>query len=99
MQVPQHAILRADEGLMPTKRLISLGLVGALHIARLYAIVTGLAQKYAKAIPAVLQATIVETEAPQEQQLVPPKPQLETPPTEPTIAPPDFVIETQSVAP
>src|SRR6185369_3341236 len=51
------------------------------------------------AIPAVLQATIVEPTAPQERELVQPKPKMETPPTEPTIAPPDIVIQTPSQAP
>jgi protein TonB len=83
---------------MSPKRLTSIALVGALHIALIYAIVTGLAQRFVKHLPPVLQATIVDTAPQEKQEIVPPKPKMEQP-TDPTLTPPDIVIDTQSAAP
>ncbi len=100
MQRPQHGILAANATTMSPKRVISLGLVGLLHVGLIYAVVSGLAVKFVKHIPPVLQATIVEeTVTPEKQQMMPPKPQMEQPAVPNTIAPPDIVIDTNSEAP
>jgi len=98
LQRPQHVLVATPDTAMSPKRIVSFALVGALHIALIYAIVTGLAQRIVKHIPPVLQATVIETVQPEKHELVVPKPAMEQP-SEPTLTPPDIVIDTQSAAP
>jgi protein TonB len=97
MNRPQHALVM-EQPLWSTRRMISLGLVGLVHLALLYALLSGLAHKYVKVIPPVLQATIIEEQVPEKQEIVPPKPQMEKP-EEPAVAPPDIVIDTDVAPP
>lgn len=97
MHRPQHALIM-EQPLWSRSRMISLGLVGLVHLALLYALLSGLANKVVKIIPPVLQATIIESTTPEKQQLVPPKPQMEKP-EEPAVAPPDIVIDTDVALP
>jgi protein TonB len=100
MQRPQFVIGTAPpDTAMSPKRIVSLGLVGALHLAIIYAVVTGLAQRIVKHIPPVLQATVIETAPPEKHEMIVPKPQMVQPTVPDTISPPDIVIDTQSVAP
>lgn len=97
MNRPQH-VLVADTNMMSPRRLVSLGLAGLIQAALLFAIMSGLAQKVVKLIPPVMQAEILDQTTPEKQEIVPPKPQLEKP-EEPTVTPPDIVIETQTAPP
>ncbi|HEX2591474.1 MAG TPA: hypothetical protein VHL34_08255, partial [Rhizomicrobium sp.] len=91
---PQHALVGPERNWLSPKRAVSLGLVGVIHLALLYALMTGMAQKIVKILPPVLQATIIEESVQPKTEIVPPKPQMEQP-TDPTaVAPPDIVIDT-----
>lgn len=98
MYRPLHANLNNSTAMTP-RRAVSLGLVGLLHVGLIYAVVTGLAQRYVKLVPPVLEATVIQdTTPPDKTEIVPPKPQL-VQPTEATVTPPDIVIETTTPPP
>jgi protein TonB len=83
---------------MSPRRAMSLGLVGILHVALIWALVTGLAQRFVKHLPPVLEATIVDQTTPQTKQMVAPKPEM-VQPQEATVPPPDFQVQTDVAPP
>jgi protein TonB len=83
---------------MTPRRAISLGLVGLLHVALIYAVVSGLALRIVKHVPPVLEATIVEPSTPEQKDVTVPKPQMAQP-EEATVPPPDFQIQTDTNPP
>lgn len=97
MQQPQHAILAAHDPMSP-RRIISFGLVGALHFALIAAVISGLAHRYVKVIPPVLEATVIDQPTAEPKQTALAKPAMAQP-EEPAIAPPDIIIDTNSQAP
>jgi protein TonB len=81
MQRPDHDLRIAPASQATPRRLISLGLVGIIHIVLIYAIVSGLSQYLVKkGIEEIKVATGDE------------KPDVKPPP--PFVPPPDIVIET-----
>lgn len=74
------------------RRMISLGLVGLLHVVLIYALASGLAQNLVKKGLDEIKVATVE-EKPEVKPPPPPPPKLEEPPP-PFVPPPDIVIET-----
>lgn len=98
---PQHGILQAQSATtMSPRRMASIAVVGLLHVAFIYAVITGLAQRFVKAMPAELQATVIQqpVEPPKSQPVPQPKMVEPTVVEAPTVTPPDIVIQ-QDVAP
>jgi len=86
----------ADEGIS-SKRLVSLGIVAALHVFLGYAFVTGLALKAVKVVTGPLETfEVEEPEAPPEEP-PPPPPEMEEIP--PYVPPPEVVVETAAPPP
>ncbi|HEY1711200.1 MAG TPA: energy transducer TonB [Rhizomicrobium sp.] len=91
MQQPDHDIRIARATQATPRRLISLGIVGLLHLVFIYALVTGLAQSLVKkGIDEIKVATVQDK--PVDKPPPPPPPPLEQPPP-PFVPPPDIVIE------
>lgn len=74
-------------------RLIGVGLVLLLHIAVIYALVTGLAHRVVDVVRAPIETKIID-EARQETPEPPPPPPQFTPPAPPFVPPPEVHIET-----
>ena len=92
MQRPEHAL--ANGGGMTPRRMVSIAFVGAIHIALLYALMSGIAVKVVKSIPHDIQTRIIETQ-PQKPALPPPPVQLtKVQPTMPTTVEPVIDIQT-----
>ena len=91
MYRPQHSILTSDSVRMSRPRMIGTGLMIAIHVAFIWAVVNGLAMKITKYVEPVLEAQVILSE-PQTPQIAPPKPQLVQPQNPQAIAPPDIVI-------
>lgn len=93
MNRPLHAISESRRSQMSPERIVSIGFVVALHIALIYALITGLAQRIALQLPKELQAVVIPV---QEQETQPPPPQAQLQkPTLPTIAPPEIQVQQQ----
>lgn len=92
MQRPDHDLRIAPASQATPRRLISLGLVGIIHIILIYALVSGLAQNLVKKGIEEIKVATVE-EKPDVKPPPPPPPKLEEPPP-PFVPPPDIVIET-----
>jgi protein TonB len=73
--------------------------VAALHVGLIYALATGLTANFAKYVPPVLEAHIVEQpQKPPPQQPPPPEVKLQQPPPIATVPPPDIAIKAPPVA-
>lgn len=81
----------ADEPGMSTKRLVSLVLVGLIHVFLGYAVISGLALKAVKVVTGPLETFEVEEPPEVEEEPPPPPEQLEEIP--PYVPPPDVVVE------
>lgn len=86
----------ADQGISG-KRLTSLAIVAALHVALGYAFVSGLALKAVKVVTGPLETFEVEEPAPPPEEPPPPPPELEEIP--PYVPPPEVVVETVTPPP
>jgi protein TonB len=91
MQQPDHDIRIARTTQATPRRVISLGLVGALHLILVYALVSGLAQTLIQKLPDEFKVATVQ-DKPEVKPPPPPPPPLEQPPP-PFVPPPDIVIE------
>ena len=84
MLIPRHEIIGAgDTGITP-RRAIALGGVGVLHIAAVYALITGMVPQIAKLIPPDLQIEFLDRTIPMKPAPIPTLPVL----TQPTDATP-----------
>lgn len=73
--------------------------VVALHVGLIYALATGLAVRFAKYVPPILEAHIVEQpHKPPPEQPPPPDVKLQQPPPVATVPPPDINIQSPPVA-
>lgn len=81
----------ADEPGMSTKRLVSLVLVGLIHVLLGYAVISGLALKAVKIVAGPLETFEVEEPPEVEEEPPPPPEQLDEIP--PYVPPPDVVVE------
>lgn len=81
----------ADDPGMSTKRLVSLVLVGLIHVFLGYAVISGLALKAVKVVTGPLETFEVEEPPEVEEEPPPPPEQLEEIP--PYVPPPDVTIE------
>jgi protein TonB len=96
MQQPDHDIRIQQTSQATPRRVISLALVGVLHVILIYALASGLAQSLVKKGLDEIKVATVE-DKPIDKPPPPPPPKLEEPPP-PFVPPPDIVIET-AVAP
>jgi protein TonB len=96
MQQPDHDIRIQPSAQATPRRVISLALVGVLHVILIYALASGLAQTLVKKGLEEIKVATVE-DKPIDKPPPPPPPKLEEPPP-PFVPPPDIVIDT-AVAP
>ncbi len=94
MKRPEHIAI--SSGRMTPRRALSIGLVGAIHVAVIWALLNGIAVRIKNYIPPTLIAHVVNIQQP-EQKVAPP-PTSFVKPTEPQIAPPP-VIDIQTPPP
>jgi len=83
---------------MSTRKMVSIGIVGLLHVVLGYAFVTGLAYQVIKQAPTVLETFDVQEAKPPEEEPPPPPPEPEQAPP-PMAPPPQVVIQTTSAPP
>jgi protein TonB len=91
MQRPQHMTVTA-RGYTP-ERIAGIAFVAALHIALIWALMAGLAQRIALVLPHELTAVVIQ---PQQEQAQPPPPAQLQKPTLPTVQPPDIQLQQQA---
>jgi periplasmic protein TonB len=77
------------------KRPFALGVVAALHVAIVYALLTGLAHKVVEVVKAPIETKVIEEikTPPPPETVVPPPPKMEAPPP-PFIPPPEVQVQT-----
>jgi protein TonB len=97
MQQPDHDLRIAQTAQATPRRVISLALVGGLHLILIYALISGLATSLVKKGLDELKVATVE-EAPKVKPPPPPPPPMELPPP-PFVPPPDVVIDVPQAAP
>lgn len=73
------------------RRFIGLGFVILLHVAVIYALLTGLARKVVQVVPAPIETEIVDDVRPDQSEPEPPPPTLVKPPA-PFVPPPEIKI-------
>ncbi len=99
MQRPAHNILNAAHGSpMSARRIAGIGLAGALNIAMIWAMTSGLAMKIVRNIPQDIQLTIVDTQEQSQPVLAPPKPAMVEPQDVPTVPAPEIDIQAPQAA-
>src|SRR6202142_2452316 len=97
MEQPAHDLrpFQASTIQAAPRRVVSIGLVAALHILAIYALATGLAQNFIQKKVEEFKAEVI----PPKQEVVkpppPPPPELQKPPP-PFVPPPDIVIQTEA---
>lgn len=97
MEHPRHDVLEIKQRMTP-ERVVGLVFVGLLHAAIIYALASGLAQRFVKELPHVITAQVIQPQ-PQPQNIPPPpQPQFKAPP-EPAVPPPVITIQSPAPAP
>ena len=79
MLATRHDILGSPTTGMTPRRALTLGGVGLLHVAAIYALINGMGTTALKQIETVIQLQRIETAAPPKPVLLPPTPHLEQP--------------------
>ena len=77
----------------PASRLIGIGLVVLLHVAIVYALVTGLAHRAVEVVRAPIETRIIAAAKPEQPQPAPPPPLQLAPPPTAFVPPPEVNIE------
>jgi protein TonB len=92
MLAPKHDIISAQPGGMTPRRALTIGGVGLLHAAAIYALIAGMGTTIVREVEHVVNVDVIASDVPKITP-VPPKPVLMQP-TEstPTITPPDIVV-------
>ena len=98
MQHPTHEILTARQPRLTPERIVGIGFVAAIHVAIIWALIAGLAQRFAIAIPKELSAVVLPQKVEEVKAPPPPPSQLQQP-TLPQVAPPEIVVNTPAPAP
>ena len=78
MLMPAHDIMSARPGGATSNRTIAIGAVGLLHVAAIYALVTGMAARIVQLMPPDLQVSWVDTTTPKTV-VAPPQPKFADP--------------------
>jgi periplasmic protein TonB len=91
MQHPTHDILAAKPA-MSRQRAIGLGLVAALHVLFVWALVNGLATKIVAAVPKELKAEVIAPTQQEKTSQTPPPPTLVVP--KDAVTPPEIQVQT-----
>ncbi len=101
MLMPTHEILSARRSGMSSRRVAIIGGVALLHVAVVYAIVTGMAGAVLTAVPKIMEAQVIVPQAQPKSEPVPPKPILKTVdvPTAVSIPKPDIAIDNSQPTP
>lgn len=84
MLIPRHEIMKASETDITPQRAVALGGVGALHVAAVYALITGMAPQIVKLIPPDIQIAFLDHVTPNKPVPIPTLPVM----TQPTGATP-----------
>lgn len=96
---PQHHIVQARTA-PSSSRIIGFAIAGALNIAFVYVLTTGLATKIVRAIPHALEVSVITTPDKPQPAIAPPKPaDIQPPDNLATVAPPDIQIQQDTPAP
>jgi len=93
MERPVHNVIAEPSQRLTTARMVSIGFVALLHVLFVYALITGLAQRFVKALPHEITAQVL----PQPQQKVetpPPQAVNLQQPSMPTVQPPLVQVQT-----
>lgn len=96
MERPEHALLVMRPRASTPTRIVSVAFVGALHVALIYALVTGLAARLVTQIPKVITAQVIEPQQPKPE----PPPVVENlvKPTLPSVQVPEIKIQQPRIA-
>ncbi len=95
MKQPEHSRPFGQQKPLTPGRMISIGLVAALHLFVIYALASGLATEFVNKLPDELKAEVVQEAKVQPKTPPPPPPQLVKPPP-PFVPPPEFSIQSNA---
>ncbi|HEY1613735.1 MAG TPA: TonB family protein [Rhizomicrobium sp.] len=95
MDQPAHDLRPFQPGRAPGHRIISFGLVAALHLVFIYALATGLAQNLIMKLPQEFKAEVIPPKQEQVKPPPPPPPELQKPPP-PFVPPPEISIQSEA---
>lgn len=95
MKQPEHSRPFAQQKPVSVRRVISIGLVAALHVFVIYALASGLATEFVNKLPSELKAQVVQQQQVKPKAPPPPPPQLVKPPP-PFVPPPEFSIQSNA---
>jgi protein TonB len=84
MERPLHSIASVSREMTP-ERAVGIGFVVLLHILLVAALVSGLANRFVKAVPQVMEATIIQAQQAPHREVAPPKPKMIVPVAVPQI--------------
>ncbi len=96
MQRPQHMTDTASR--YTPERIAGIAFVAVLHIALIYALAAGLAQRFVQNLPHELTAQVLPQKV-EEPKVAPPPPAQLQKPTLPQVTPPEIVVNTPAPAP
>lgn len=101
MLSPRHEILGSPTTGMTPRRALTLGGVGLLHAAAIYALINGMGATAIKQIETVIQLQRIESSAPPKPVLLPPTPHMEQPaqPRQVTVPIPQIDVATTEAPP
>jgi protein TonB len=94
MLQPEH-LRTAQPATFTPRRIVSVGFVALLHVAVIYAFVSGLAHRFVEKLPEDIIAKVEPPKLPDIKPPPPPPPNLEKPPP-PYVPPPDIVIQSEA---
>lgn len=94
MLMPSHEIVSTRSSGLSPRRAATIGAVGLLHAAAIYALVTGMTGEIIKAMPGDITVRFLDTSAPLNPMTPPPQPTMTQPTVEttPTVRMPDYKI-------
>jgi periplasmic protein TonB len=93
MLMPKHEIVSARPSGMTPRRAMTIGGVGLLHVAAIYALIAGMGTAIVKQVDHIVTVDVIDTDTKTKTTPVPPKPVLAQPTImTPTITPPDIPI-------
>jgi len=98
MQQPQHDLRPFTATQATPRRILSVGLVGLLHVVFIYALASGLAAQLIQKLPDELKAEVVTEKPPENPKTPPPPPPDLVKPPPPFVPPPDINIQNEAPA-
>lgn len=99
MQRPDHHVLRAEAATNASRRFVGFAVAGAVNIAFVYALTSGLVTRIVREIPHAMEVSVIATPDKPEPVMAPPKTQMVQPDNMASVAPPEIQIQQDTPPP